>query len=159
VVGVGFPGTEESAVVHRTVDELGLGRAVRVYDAYLPQDELARHYDLADVCVFPSTFEPFGLVSVEAMAHGRPTVLGPAFSRVITHDDRGPVVLQSRRDDSGELAGLLLRVLGDPAAAAELAERGRRHVEQRFIWDDFIDNVVGLLVGAERPVPREVSAC
>lgn len=159
VVGVGFPGTGESAAVHRTVDELGLGASVRVYDDYLPQAELARHYDLADVCVFPSTFEPFGLVSVEAMAHGRPTVLGPAFSRVITHDDSGPVVLQSRRDDSRELAALLLRVLDDPAGAAELAERGRRHVERTFSWDEFVDDVVGLCPTTERPAPQEVSAC
>ncbi len=159
VAGVGFPGTDESAAVHRTVEELDLGESVRIYDEYLPQAELARHYDLAEACVFPSTYEPFGMVSVEAMSQGRPTVLGPGFSRVITRDDRGPVVLQTGRDDSDELAALLLRVLDDPRAAAELAERGRRHVELRFTWDTSIDNLLGVLVDAVGPTRQDVQTC
>ena len=153
VIGVGFPGTDESAVVHRTIDELDLGASVRVYDAYLPQDELARHYDLADVCVFPSVYEPFGMVSVEAMSHGRPTVLGPGFSHTITRDVDGPVVLQSVRDDPDELAALLLHVLDDPVGAAELAERGRRHVAQHFTWDESIDTFVGVFCDAAGHTP------
>jgi glycosyltransferase involved in cell wall biosynthesis len=145
VLGVGFPGTGESADVHRAVDELGLSDSVHVYDRYLPQVEVARHYDMADVCVFPSTYEPFGLVSIEAMSQGRPTVLGPGFSRVICHDDDGPVVLQTTRDESDELADSILRVLDDPVAAAAIAARGQRHVTEHLNWDQSIRTLVCVL--------------
>jgi glycosyltransferase involved in cell wall biosynthesis len=54
-------------------DELGV-RGVHVL-GFQPQATLARMYNAADVCVFPSRCEPFGLVAIEAMACGAPVVV------------------------------------------------------------------------------------
>lgn len=134
VLGVGFPGTSESRDVHDRVRELGLGRHVHVYDAYLPASEVFVHFEAADVCVLPSTYEPFGLVSVEAMALGRPVVLGPGFGDLIALGDDGPVVHRTTTDSPQELAKVLGGVLADPGAAARLAARGRAHVERHLTW-------------------------
>jgi glycogen(starch) synthase len=133
VLGVGFPGTGESAAVHQLVRETGLADRIRLYDAHLPAEDVFEHYELADACAFPSTFEPFGLVSVEAMALGRPVVLGPGFSDVIAVGDHGPVAYRAP-DCPRRLAAVLTAVLSDPAGAAAMGERGRRHVQARLTW-------------------------
>ena len=42
---------------------------------FLTDDERDRLYVVADVCVFPSRYEPFGIVALEAMAAGTPVVV------------------------------------------------------------------------------------
>jgi len=34
------------------------------------------HYAAADVCIFPSTYEPFGIVSLEVMSMAKPLIVG-----------------------------------------------------------------------------------
>lgn len=134
-LGVGFPGTDESPSVHRHVRSLGLTGHVYVYDRYLDAVSVARHYELADVCAFPSTFEPFGLVSIEAMSFERPVILGRGFSSVIGTGRDGPTALRMATDTSAELAALINDVLDDPSRASRLARRGREHVETELTWN------------------------
>jgi glycosyltransferase involved in cell wall biosynthesis len=54
---------------------LGVDAAVTLV-GFVPDDELADHYRLADVFVMPSTGEGFGIVYVEAMACGTPVLAG-----------------------------------------------------------------------------------
>jgi glycosyltransferase involved in cell wall biosynthesis len=139
VLGVGFPGTDESASIQRRVAELDVGDHVHIYDRYLDGESVARHYDMADVCVFPSTFEPFGLVSVEAMSFARPVVLGPGFSRVISHGPDGANALVMRTDSEAELVELVGDVLDRPAEAQRMADRARVHVFRELTWRRCID--------------------
>jgi glycosyltransferase involved in cell wall biosynthesis len=39
---------------------------------FVPEDERILHYAAADACIFPSIYEPFGIVSLEAMAMEKP---------------------------------------------------------------------------------------
>lgn len=43
---------------------------------WVPEEERILHYAAADLCVFPSVYEPFGIVSLEAMAMAKPVVVG-----------------------------------------------------------------------------------
>ncbi|MGF3521538.1 MAG: glycosyltransferase, partial [Candidatus Bathyarchaeia archaeon] len=43
---------------------------------FVSEDERILHYAAADLCVFPSIYEPFGIVSLEAMAMEKPLVVG-----------------------------------------------------------------------------------
>lgn len=52
-----------------------LGFVTLVTDFLEPQEKMY-HYALADVCVFPSIYEPFGIVALEAAAMGKPAVVG-----------------------------------------------------------------------------------
>lgn len=58
--------------MHTLRKDLGL-KGVR-FLGHQPQSSLAKLYNVADVCVAPSRFEPFGLVAVEALACGTPVV-------------------------------------------------------------------------------------
>ncbi len=47
-----------------------------VFTGYIPDDELAKHYCLADIYVMPSKKEGFGIVFIEAMHYGLPVIAG-----------------------------------------------------------------------------------
>ena len=56
------------------VDYLGIGNKV-YFTGQLSYKDLCKMYKVADVAVFPSTYEPFGVVAIEAMYAGIPTVV------------------------------------------------------------------------------------
>jgi len=88
-------------------------------------------YRAADLVVFPSRHEPFGTVSLEAWAYGRPLVAsdaaGPA-GLVRPESD----ALMVPRADPAALADAIRRLLADPALAARLAAAGRARYESDF---------------------------
>ena len=155
MLGVGLAGTDQDAAVDRLVTELGIGDRTHIYHRYLPQEDVRRHYLAADACVFPSRYEPFGLVSVEAMALAAPVVLGSGFSSLISDGEGsdGPAALRMRGDTPDELAALVCQLLDDPAAAARLAARGRTHARQNFRWPGTITRTLGLYESLTRREP------
>ncbi|MGO9792582.1 MAG: glycosyltransferase family 4 protein [Solirubrobacteraceae bacterium] len=97
-------------------------------------DELLHSlYRVADVCVVPSLYEPFGLVALEAMVSGCACVVaGTGGLREIVSRD-GSVGLRFSAGDSQSLRVTLERVLADDALRARLAARAREYVA-RFDW-------------------------
>jgi len=53
-----------------------LGESVRVVTDFLDLETKICHYALSDICVFPSLYEPFGIVAVEAASMEKPAVVG-----------------------------------------------------------------------------------
>ncbi len=114
--------------------ERGVADHVHVADGFLGRDDLVVWYRLADVCVFPSLFEPFGLVAVEAMSTATPVVLGNGFSQVFLGDPDQPAARYVRAADPAHIAEVTLQVLADPQLRRDLGERGRALVRERFDW-------------------------
>jgi glycosyltransferase involved in cell wall biosynthesis len=88
-------------------------------------------YRAADVCVFPSRYEPLGNVVIQAWAHGLPVVAaasqGPA---ALIEDGKDGLLVPI--DDADALAGGAARLLGDTALRQRLVKRGFRRVELEF---------------------------
>jgi glycosyltransferase involved in cell wall biosynthesis len=88
-------------------------------------------YRAADVCVFPSRYEPLGNVVIQAWAHGLPVVAaasqGPA---ALIEDGRDGLLVPV--DDAGALAAGVRRLLAEPKLAAQFAERGLGRVAAEF---------------------------
>ncbi|OLT12302.1 hypothetical protein BJF79_22595 [Actinomadura sp. CNU-125] len=121
--------------VRRIAARAGLSARVCT-PGFVAGDELAAYYAMADACVFPSRFEPFGLVATESMALGRPTILGAGFSRIFTGDDPGrPAVRRIGGTGPDAIAAAVIDVLTDPAVRRELGERGERLVRERLSWE------------------------
>jgi glycosyltransferase involved in cell wall biosynthesis len=100
--------------------------------------DIMQFYRQADICVVPSTWEePFGLVAVEAMAVGRPCVVSNVggLQEIVIHNETGYVF---HRDNPGELAGYLRRLLDDPALRRSMGDAGRKRVEQYYDWKQVI---------------------
>lgn len=122
--GDGSPHTDEGALVSAAIRDLGLAGRVVALRRFLPAAEVYAHFLAADVCVFPSRYEPFGLVAVEAMALGRPVVLGPGHA-----PELGPA-LRCTGEDPRELAALIRRALAGEAPV----DAAREHVTRTFRW-------------------------
>jgi glycosyltransferase involved in cell wall biosynthesis len=111
------------------VTELGLGDRV-LFPGFVPGEELRWWYCGADLFVYPSLFEGFGLPVLEAMACGIPTITSRASSLPEVAGD-GAVLVEP--EDVGELADAMRRVLSDPVFAGELRAAGLRQAAC-FSW-------------------------
>ena len=91
-------------------------------------------YRIADLCVVPSIFEPFGLVALEAMASGCPCLVADTggLREVVPNGDVG---LRFRSKDAGSLAAMLERLLVDARLRDRLTAEASEHV-LRFDWAD-----------------------
>ena len=93
-----------------------------------------QYYAAADFLLFPTLYEPFGLVILEALASGLPvlTSASAGAAEYITHEETG--LLLDDPSDVGELEGKLGLLLENPALFQRLKSQGRLLAEQ-FTWD------------------------
>ena len=98
-------------------------------------DVLHSLYRIADLCVVPSIYEPFGLVALEAMASGCPAIVADTggLREVVPGGRR--VGLRFRARDSSSLARMAQKLLTDDALRDRLVAQAREHVLQ-FDWAD-----------------------
>jgi glycogen(starch) synthase len=92
-------------------------------------------YRIADLCVVPSIYEPFGLVALEAMASGCPCIVADAggLREVVPAGER--VGLRFRSRDARSLARMVEKVLTDDTLRDRLVTEAGEHV-LRFDWAD-----------------------
>jgi glycosyltransferase involved in cell wall biosynthesis len=115
--------------VFARVRELGLGDEV-IFPGFVSPDELPCWYGAADLFVYPSLFEGFGLPVLEAMACGTPTITSTASS---LPEVAGDAALLVDPEDTGALAEAIGRVLNDPSLGESLRGAGLRQAA-RFSW-------------------------
>jgi glycosyltransferase involved in cell wall biosynthesis len=98
---------------------------------FQPDDQLPLYYNAADVFVFPTRYEGFGLPLVEAMSCGTPVISSNASC---LPEVAGDGALLVDPEDVEGFAAQLEVVLGNPQTAAQLRERGLRRAKD-FSWD------------------------
>ena len=95
LVIVGGDGDQDEAMIEcrELAQRLGIDAQVS-FVGRIPQDELPKYYSAADLMVFPSLYESFGLVALESLACGTPVVSTPvgALEHVILQGKTGEVV-------------------------------------------------------------------
>ena len=109
---------------------LGL-RARTLQIPAVDETELRAWYRAADVFVFPSLYEGFGLPILEAMASGAPVIC--AHATALPEIARDAALMGEPRNAT-QLARNLARVLDDPALAHDLRARGVARARQ-FTWE------------------------
>ena len=119
-------GTAE-AELKRQARRLGLTRHGS-FLGWVGDDMLHSLYRVADLCIVPSIYEPFGLVALEAMASGCLCVVADTggLREVVPGD--GTVGLRFRSRDSAALGEILGQVLRDDAMREQLVTEARAHV-------------------------------
>jgi glycosyltransferase involved in cell wall biosynthesis len=114
----------------RLLRELDLEGRVRLL-GYVPDADLPALYTAADVFVFPSLYEGFGLPPLEAMACGTPVV---ASSRSAMPEVLGDAAVLVDPRDARALAGAVRRVLDDGPLRSGLRQAGLRRAEA-YSWE------------------------
>ncbi len=112
---------------------LGIDRWV-CFTGFIPDDVLLRLYKVADAACFPSLYEPFGIVALEAMAAHTPVIVSDAggLPEVVEADVTGTVTWAN---NSNSLTWGVLRVLFNPVMAAAMADHAFHRVATVFNWD------------------------
>jgi glycogen(starch) synthase len=142
-------GTHE-AELKKQARELGLTEH-GTFVGWIGDDVLHSLYRIADLCVVPSLYEPFGLVALEAMASGCPCIVANTggLAEVVPNDDVG---LRFRSRDPRSLARMMEKVLTDDELRDRLIAEASEHV-LRFDWADVAKQTRGVyaaLVGEPR---------
>ncbi len=121
------------------VQQLGLEEAVQVV-GFISDQTRNEIYAVADVAVFPSRYEPFGIVALEAMAAGAPVIVGDVggLSEVVEHGVTGLRVA----NDPQAIANAILQTLHYPDRAAERARRAQEVVRTQYSWETIADRVL-----------------
>ena len=115
-----------------------LGSVILVTD-FLDAEEKMYHYALADLCVFPSLYEPFGIVALEAAAMGKPAVVGAAGTsglREIVENPAAekPTGVHVNSRDPLDLAWGINFALAEPERLREWGRNARARVLEKFTW-------------------------
>ena len=130
---------EEEKDIEETAARLGIKNNVICRFDFVPEQERILHYAAADLCVFPSVYEPFGIVSLEAMAMEKPVVVGAhgvvGFREQVVSSGPDQNGIHINGEDPADIAWGIKETLKDPQRAKAWGENGRKRVLQYFTWE------------------------
>lgn len=103
------------------------------FTGYVDDETLLKLYNVIDVAVYPSLYEPFGIVALEAMSASVPVVVSDVggLREVVDHGVTG---LSAWADNPDSLAWAVLRLLKSPYTARNMAKNAYRKVLDQFNW-------------------------
>jgi glycosyltransferase involved in cell wall biosynthesis len=125
--------------IRRLIKELGLNERVSMRTEFVSEKERILHYAAADIVVLPSLYEPFGIVCSEAMAMGKPVVVGAKGTsgmreQVISSGEKQCGVHMNPFDPS-DIAWGIKQVMESEEKGYQMGRNGRERVVKEFNWD------------------------
>jgi len=105
--------------------------------------DIEKYYAASDLMVFPTLYEPFGLVVTEAMASGVPVIVSAIAGAAELVKDGVNGVLLKDRNDSSEIADKIKQLVDDREKMAEIGKNARATVE-KYSWDEISKQTYGL---------------
>ena len=114
-------------------DSMGLGNKV-YFTGYLNSKQVQKMYKCADIAVFPSTYEPFGIVALEAMLAGIPTVVSDVggLNEIVEHGVDG---MKSYAGNPNSIADSVLTLLYDHQLCDNISKNAKNKVKEQFNWN------------------------
>ncbi len=122
------------------IDELraeanALGLGDKVYFAgYINGKDVGKLYKCADVAVFPSTYEPFGIVALEAMLAETPVVVSDigGLNEIVQHRENG---MKCYAGNANSIADSILELLYNPGLCASVVKKAKSKVRNEYNWN------------------------
>ena len=113
-------------------NSMGLGNKV-YFTGYLNSKQVQKMYKCADIAVFPSTYEPFGIVALEAMLAGVPTIVSDigGLNEIVEHGVTG---MKSYCGNSNSIADSVLSLLYNPQLCDNVSKNAKIKVKEQFNW-------------------------
>jgi glycosyltransferase involved in cell wall biosynthesis len=139
--------------VFAAVEQLGLSDSV-LLPGYIAEAELPLWYNAAEVFVYPSLYEGFGLPPLEAMACGIPVIASDTSSLPEVVGDSG---LTASPHEPAQWAIAMSRLFRDASLRSELAARGLERA-QLFSWTSMARETIEVYRQASTQYPVSVGS-
>lgn len=138
IAGTG-PMTEE---VKNMVKYLGIENRF-IFTGFIDTNTKNRLYRVADAAIFPSLYEPFGIVALEAMAAGCPVIASDVcgLGEIIEHKKNG---MKAYVGSSHSLADNIIDVLCNDALSSSLKTCGKKIVKEKYAWSKAADLTINM---------------
>ena len=142
LLGIG----EQENEIQGLVNKLGLTHNVKLQFEFVSEEERIQHYAASDVCIFPSLYEPFGIVSLEAMAMAKPVVVGArgvvGFAEQVIPNGPEKCGIHVNGGDPIDIAWGIDAALRDKEEAKAWGLNGRKRVLDTFTWDKAVSETL-----------------
>jgi glycogen(starch) synthase len=130
---------DEEANLRNLVHRLGIENNVEMRFEFVSEHERIVHYAASDLCVFPSLYEPFGIVSLEAMAMEKPIVVGAkgvsGLKEQVVSAGPGRTGIHVDGSNPADIAWGVKKILANPEKAKEWGKNARERVLNYFTWE------------------------
>jgi len=115
---------------------------------FIPEEERIFHYAACDVAAFPSFYEPFGIVALEAMSMEKPVVVGAAgvsgMREIVICRGEEQCGFHVDPNNPSDIAWGIISALEDPERMKLLGKNGRKRVLAEFTWSKIAEKTVEL---------------
>jgi len=142
IVGLG----DMQDYLSRLAQNLKLQDNVRFRFEFIPEEERIAHYAACDVAVFPSVYEPFGIVAIEAMSMEKPVVVGASgvsgMREIVIASGEEQCGFHVNPNDPTDIAWGIINSLQDPEKKRQLGQNGRKRVLKEFTWDEIAKRTI-----------------
>lgn len=124
---------------------LGLSNRV-LFTGFVDEDTLVKIYNVADVACFPSLYEPFGIVALEAMAAGVPVVTSDAggYREIVENESDG---MWTKAGDSPSIAGGIVSVLTNETLSLKFVQNGYKKIRDVYSWKKIAESMKSVYAG------------
>jgi len=123
----------------RLTQTLKLQDSVKFRFEFVPEEERIAHYGACDVAVFPSLYEPFGIVTLEAMSMEKPVVVGASgvsgMREIVIPNGQDQCGFHINPSEPKDIAWGIVNTLKDPTLKEQLGKNARKRILQEFTWD------------------------
>jgi len=119
--------------LRREAEALGLGDKV-YFAGYMGYKDVGKMYKAADIAVFPSTYEPFGIVALEAMLAEIPVVVSDigGLNEIVDHKQNG---MKTYAGNANSIADAILEILYNPQLSANMVKKAKAKVRSEYNWN------------------------
>jgi glycosyltransferase involved in cell wall biosynthesis len=130
------------------VKTMKMGDYVKFRFEFIPEEERIIHYAACDVAVFPSHYEPFGIVVLEAMSMEKPVVVGAAgvsgMREIVVCCGEEQCGYHVNPNNPEDIAWGINGALESPEKRKWLGRNGRKRVLEEFTWDNVAEKTLEL---------------
>jgi len=121
------------------ITELGLEGKIILRTEFVSEEERILHYAASDVVILPSLYEPFGIVSTEAMSMAKPVVVGArgtsGFREQIVASGENQCGVHINPFDPNDIAWGIKKILSLDDRGVQMGKNGRKRAIDVFSWD------------------------
>jgi len=134
--------------IRNRIKELGLEKKIILRAEFVNEKERILHYAASDVVILPSLYEPFGIVSTEAMSMAKPVVVGArgtsGFREQIVNNGKDQCGVHINPYDPNDIAWGIKQILSLEDKGIKIGKNGRKRAVDVFSWDSVAKRTIDI---------------